>query len=184
MNVQKRLLVLCELFVSVLNVVSQDLSDISLLASTDSSSVLDSATTNISSKIPAPEFKSFRFRKLNDKFTIFNELLDKELSAKGYPFPQIHGPATWERVCVVGAGPAGVHMALSLKKKGFLNVTIFEKSGRVGGKSYDIDIGGESYQPQGSFVFSSEYFDNLVSLANEYGVGELETVPEFGVRKQ
>ena len=138
-------------------------------------------TTTVAPRIPAPEFSSVKFRKLNDKLTIFNELLDKELPPKGYPFPHIHGPSLFERVCIVGAGPAGVHMSLSLKKKGYTNVTIFEKTGRVGGKSKDINLGGGSYQPQGAFVFSSEYFSNLVSLAEEYGVGEYERIPELGV---
>ena len=88
-------------------------------------------TTTVAPRPPAPEFSSFKFRKLNDKFTAFNELLDKELPPKGFPFPHIHGPAPFERVCIVGAGPAGVHMSLSLKKKGYTNVTIFEKTGRV-----------------------------------------------------
>ena len=133
--------------------------------------------------MPAPTFTSKRFFKLNDKFTIFNELLDKKLDPKGYPFPEIHGPAPWERVCVVGAGPAGIHMSLSLKKMGYKNVTIFEKTARVGGKAYDVNMVSGSYFPQGAFAFSSESFKTLVSLAEEYGVGEYERIPEFGVRK-
>jgi len=30
------------------------------------------------------------------------------------------------KIAIVGAGPAGVHMAVELKKKGFKNITIFE----------------------------------------------------------
>ena len=133
-------------------------------------------------KKPSPIFKSSKFKKLGDKLNVFNDLLDKDLPPKGYPFPRIHGPKPRERVCIVGAGPAGIHMSLSLKKKGFSNVTIFEKTGRVGGKSYDVNIGiGGPYQPQGAFAFSSEYFSNLVELAEEYGVGEFERIPDFGV---
>jgi len=40
------------------------------------------------------------------------------------------------RIAIVGAGPAGVHMAYSLKKKGYSDVVIYEKSDRVGGKTY------------------------------------------------
>ena len=112
---------------------------------------------------------------------IFNELLDKELPPKGYPFPRIHGPAPWERVCIVGAGPAGVHMSLTLKQKGYSNVTIFEKSGRVGGKSFDVNLESDSYHPQGAFVFTSDYFTNLVALAEKYGVGEYAVIPGSGV---
>ena len=142
----------------------------------------EDVVTTLPSIMPAPEFTSKRFFKLNDKFTVFNELLDKDLEPKGYPFPEIHGPAPWERVCIVGAGPAGVHMSLSLKKMGYKNVTIFEKTARVGGQSYDVNLGSGSYLPQGAFAFSSEYFDTLVALAEEYGVGEYEKIPEFGVR--
>ena len=138
--------------------------------------------TTMMTDMPAPEFKSKRFFKLNDKMSVFNELLDKDLEPKGFPFPEIHGPAPWERVCIVGAGPAGVHMSLKLKKMGYKNVTIFEKTARVGGKSYDVNLGTGTYLPQGTFSFSSESFKTLVTLAEEYGVGEYEKVPEFGVR--
>ena len=140
-------------------------------------------TTSVPPRIPSPVFRSSRFRKssFQQKLKVFNDLLDSDLDPKGYPFPKIYGPKPEERVCIVGGGPAGVHMSLSLKKKGFLNVTIFEKTGRVGGKSYDVHLGGESYQPQGSFIFSSDYFGSLVTLAEEYGVGEHERVPDFGV---
>ena len=42
--------------------------------------------------------------------------------ALGEPWPSIPGPAEQDRVCIVGAGAAGVHMAASLKKRGFGNV--------------------------------------------------------------
>ena len=141
----------------------------------------DESESAMSTDMAAPEFTSKRFFKLNDKMTIFNELLDKEIDPKGYPFPEIHGPAPWERVCIVGAGPAGVHMSLSLKKMGYKNVTIFEKTARVGGKAYDVNMVSGSYLPQGAFSFSSESFKTLVALAEEYGIGEYERIPEFGV---
>lgn len=165
------------LLANVANVISQDPSSASSVAE-----IGQEETTTVSPRIPSPVFRSSKFRKLNDKLTVFNDLLDNDLPPKGYPFPQIYGPKPEERVCIVGAGPAGIHMSLSLKKKGFLNVTIFEKTGRNGGKSYDVNLGGGgSYQPQGAFMFSSEYFGNLVALADEYGVGEFEIVPDLGV---
>lgn len=42
------------------------------------------------------------------------------------------------RIVVVGAGPSGLHMAFMLKKKGYRNITILEKTDRVGGKSYTL----------------------------------------------
>ena len=42
--------------------------------------------------------------------------------ALGEAWPRIPGPALEDRVCVVGAGAAGIHMAVSLKEKGYKNV--------------------------------------------------------------
>lgn len=49
-------------------------------------------------------------------------------------FPgRIPGPQTFnDRIAVVGGGPSGIHMAYLLKEKGFTNITVFEKSSRVG----------------------------------------------------
>ena len=41
-----------------------------------------------------------------------------------------------QRICIVGGGPAGTSMAMYLQKQGFHNYTIYEKSGRVGGKAF------------------------------------------------
>ena len=71
-------------------------------------------------------------------------------------------------------------MALKLKKLGYDDVTIFEKSGRVGGKSYDVQFRGSPY-PMGTIFLDSTYFDNVVSLAREYNVGEILTLPPAGM---
>ena len=67
-------------------------------------------------------------------------------------------------------------MALKLKKLGHTDLTIFEKSARVGGKSFDINFRGAT-QPFGTLFFEPSYFDNLVPLAREYNVGEFLRVP-------
>ena len=71
-------------------------------------------------------------------------------------------------------------MALKLKKLGHTEVTIFEKSGRLGGKSYDINFRGAPY-PLGTIFFEPTYFDNVVALAREYGVGEILPIPSVGM---
>ena len=38
-----------------------------------------------------------------------------------------------QKIAAIGAGPAGIHMASQLKKRGYTNVTILEKSGMIGG---------------------------------------------------
>ncbi len=49
------------------------------------------------------------------------------------------GPAsTSSRIAVVGAGPSGVNMAYLLKQNGYTDVTVYEKTDRVGGKSEDV----------------------------------------------
>lgn len=39
-----------------------------------------------------------------------------------------------ERVCVVGGGASGLHMAWLLRRRGFLNTTVFERDEVLGGK--------------------------------------------------
>ena len=109
-------------------------------------------------------------------------MLDADLPAKGCPFPKITGPKTHEKVCIVGAGPAGIDMAVRLKDKGFTNLTIFEKTGRVGGKCQDTVIDG-FYRPQGAALLTADYFDNLVPLAKRYNVGRLHPIQYSGVCK-
>ena len=80
----------------------------------------------------------------------------------------------------MGAGPAGVHMALQLKKQGYEKVTIFEKSGRVGGKSYDIQYRGVKYS-LGTTFLEPDYFESVVPLAREYNAGNLSAIPTIKV---
>ena len=112
----------------------------------------------------------------------FKGLLTIDLPPKGDSFPKISGPKPHEHVCIVGAGPSGIHMAVSLKEKGYKNITIFEKTGRVGGKSYDIQLGGV-YRPQGTVFLTVDYFDTLIELAKKYNVGEIHELPSPGVCK-
>ena len=109
------------------------------------------------------------------------DLLNRPLSAKGHAFPRISGPRINDRICVVGAGPAGIHMALSLKKKGYKNITIFEKTDRVGGKCFDIDFGG-IVQPEGAVFLNGDYFGEMVELGEKYGAGKIVESPKQNVR--
>ena len=99
---------------------------------------------------------------------------------KGAEWPKIAGPQKAGRVCVVGAGPAGVHMALRLKQKGFTKVNLLEKTFRVGGKCKDIMHGGVP-NPQGASFALASYFDNMIPLAEKYGLGELVKTPQIAV---
>ena len=95
---------------------------------------------------------------------------------KGQEWPKIAGPQKTGRVCVVGAGPAGLHMALRLKEKGYARVDLLEKTFRVGGKCLNIEHGGVP-NPQGALFAVASYFDNLIPLAEKYGVGEVVKAP-------
>jgi len=49
-------------------------------------------------------------------------------------------PKKGDRVAIIGAGPSGLHMAHTLKKKlGIEDITILERSNRFGGKTVTID---------------------------------------------
>mmetsp|Transcript_82235 Transcript_82235/g.129453 ORF Transcript_82235/g.129453 Transcript_82235/m.129453 type:complete len:611 (-) Transcript_82235:16-1848(-) len=63
------------------------------------------------------------------------------------------------RLAVIGAGPAGIHLASRLKKLGFDKVTLLERSERVGGKSYTIyrDLIGEPCEQER---------DNITGITN------------------
>ena len=99
---------------------------------------------------------------------------------KGKEWPKISGPRKDGRVCVVGAGPAGIHMALRLKEKGYTRVDVLEKTFRVGGKCEDIDHGGVP-NPQGGVFAVASYFENFIPLAEKYGVGEVVKIPRMTV---
>jgi hypothetical protein len=110
-------------------------------------------------------------------------LLTVDVPPKGDVFPQVIGPNLQDHVCIVGAGPAGIHMALSLKDRGYKNVTIFEKTDRVGGKIKDVKFDGY-YQWQGAIFLTADYFDNIVELAKRYKVGKLHPIHTPGVSKK
>ncbi|MBS4536535.1 FAD-dependent oxidoreductase [Clostridium sp. D2Q-14] len=50
------------------------------------------------------------------------------------------------RVAVIGGGISGLVMASNLQKKGYKNVTVFERENRIGGKLYTIWYKGKSYE--------------------------------------
>ena len=111
------------------------------------------------------------------------KLLAVDKSPKGDIFPHVTGPSLQDKVCIVGAGPAGIHMALSLKDRGYKDIIIFEKTDRIGGKIKDVKFDGY-YQWQGAIFLTSDYFDNIIELANRYNVGEIHPIHTPGVSKK
>ena len=63
--------------------------------------------------------------------------LASSLFAVGYAQEGItSAPSKTSRVAVVGAGPSGLGMAHELSKLGFVDITVLEKSNRVGEGNY------------------------------------------------
>ncbi|XXY50701.1 FAD-dependent oxidoreductase [Sorangium sp. So ce269] len=72
------------------------------------------------------------------------------------------------RIAVVGAGPAGLTAAHTLKKLGYRHVTVFERSDAVGGKACTLEHGGHTYE-MGAIWLSSDY-EVVNQLAAELGI--------------
>lgn len=98
-----------------------------------------------------------------------------------------------QRIAVVGAGPAGLHIARELQKRGFTNITILEMTDRVGGKSYTRYLDGDDKPctqrkkaPNGAIEFDKK------CVPIEYGTCFLhngyhrvrELVHEYGIRHE
>ena len=73
-------------------------------------------------------------------------------------------------------------MSLSLKKLGYSDVVVLEKSGRVGGKSYDIKYRDVEYSLGTSFL-EPDYFEDVVPLAAPAGLA-LQTLTILEYQKQ
>ena len=123
-----------------------------------------------------PKEKSEKEKEISEIEELLKPLLKDNTPPKGIPFPRINGPRQNENVCIVGAGPAGIDMAVRLKDEGYSKITIFEKTSRVGGKSYDTKINGV-YRPQGTIFLTADYFDNFLKLAERYKVGDRKAIP-------
>ncbi len=93
-----------------------------------------------------------------------------------------------QRICIVGGGPAGTSMAMYLQKQGFDNYTIYEKTGRVGGKAFSPRMevttkDGKKEQrtiEMGAVMGCDTYF--AVHEAEEFGGATHEDGPAMGRR--
>lgn len=63
-----------------------------------------------------------------------------------------------EKIAVIGGGLAGLVIANGLIKKGYQNVTVFEKECRLGGKLHTIWYNGKSYECGAHFGLSSQKY--------------------------
>jgi glycine/D-amino acid oxidase-like deaminating enzyme len=79
------------------------------------------------------------------------------------------------RICIVGAGAAGLAAAHALRQRGYRHLTVLEREPRVGGKCWTISYEGRSYE-LGAGALSRRY-RNVRSLLDETG---LETSAVLG----
>eukprot|EP00093_Oithona_nana_P004323 04323.XXX_83947_85710_1 [CDS] Oithona nana genome sequencing. len=98
--------------------------------------------------------------------------VEAEGEPKGEAFKTIKGPKCLNsKIGIVGAGPSGVHMAYQLKQKGYTNVTILERSNRVGGKA-ETFFYREAEMPMAVVLWTADYATTLVPLLEKYGLKE------------
>jgi protoporphyrinogen oxidase len=50
------------------------------------------------------------------------------------------------KICIIGAGPAGLSAGMYLEQKGYTNYTILERNGWVGGKCHSPEYNGRRYE--------------------------------------
>ena len=81
-----------------------------------------------------------------------------------------------ERICIMGAGPAGISAAMYLEKNGYENYEIYEKLGKIGGKCYSPRIlvkGDNRTYETGAIMGAKTYF--AVHEVEEFaGVGHAD----------
>lgn len=120
---------------------------------------------------------------VSDAYKEITRIVNSNVPPKGTPFPTtIPSPRRLsDKIAIVGAGPAGVHMAYLLKKRGFRNIVVYEKSGRIGGKSLTIDYRDTPHE-MGTCYTHPDYEDNLIALAREYGLWDPVDIPSANVR--
>ena len=76
------------------------------------------------------------------------------------------------RHVIIGGSIAGVHMATILAKKGYKNITILEKSNRIGGKTFSIKdnnlIPGHTITHELGACYLHEDYKTVFGLLNEF----------------
>jgi hypothetical protein len=70
------------------------------------------------------------------------------------------------RIVIVGAGPAGLSAALYLKRKGYVQVTVLEKLGRVGGLCRTITQDYRSFDLGANYITPA--FREVLKLARQF----------------
>jgi len=72
-----------------------------------------------------------------------------------------------DRICIVGAGAAGLSTGYYLKQKGYQNVVVLEKQGRVGGLCCSITHQGRSFDLGANYLTPA--YKEVIALAKAVG---------------
>jgi hypothetical protein len=73
------------------------------------------------------------------------------------------------RIAVIGAGPSGLTAALTLKERGYKNVTVFERENHVGGKVSSLQLAPGKFVEMGA-VFASDDYPVTLALADKFNI--------------
>ncbi|XP_028416565.1 uncharacterized protein LOC114540642 isoform X2 [Dendronephthya gigantea] len=116
-----------------------------------------------------------------DAFNEIVKIVNSNPPAKGFPFPTIPSPrSVQDKIAIVGGGPAGIHMAYLLKKRGFKDIVVYEKSGRIGGKSLTVEYRNTVHE-MGTCYTTPDYEENVIALAKEYGLWDPVDIPSANI---
>ena len=118
----------------------------------------------------------------NDAYKEIERIVDSNPPPKGIPFPTtIPSPRSVnDKIAIVGAGAAGIHMAYLLKKKGFQNIVVYETTNRIGGKSLTVKHRNTLHE-MGTCYTHPDYEENVIALAKEYGLWDPVDLPSANV---
>jgi acyl carrier protein len=90
--------------------------------------------------------------------------------------PSTGRPSAAPRVCVIGAGPAGLVAARELERRGW-RATVLERAEHVGGKCASIEIDGRAYDLGGHLCGAS--YSTIRALADELGCAIESATPSY-----
>ena len=97
-------------------------------------------------------------RKDCDSPIALKRLESASIAHTGNPQPNSYNmPAKEGKIAIIGAGPAGLGCALRLCNKKY-SVTVFEKSGRIGGHLWDV-LDSDVFLPELALQFKYESYD-------------------------
>ncbi|XP_021360067.1 uncharacterized protein LOC110454720 isoform X2 [Mizuhopecten yessoensis] len=114
------------------------------------------------------------------QLTRLREMLSEPIAAKGEAFPNITGPKSFDsKIAILGAEPAGIHMAYKLKKLGYTNVVVLEPEDRIGGDSLTVYHRGVRHE-LGVGHFRVENTD-ILSIIQDFRMGPVQPIGDVSV---